>query len=81
MNPHAMAAGAQAEALAGLEQLDAMQAAARAVILGAFTAGQGYAADAMDSPWSWLIHRTRITQAARPARTGPGSAARRRTPR
>ncbi len=34
------------------------------MILGAFIAGQGYAADADYSPRSWLIHRTRITRGA-----------------
>jgi hypothetical protein len=38
--------------------------AARASILGAFTAGQGYCADADYSPRSWLINRTRITKGA-----------------
>jgi Domain of unknown function (DUF222) len=59
-----MAAQAQAECLLALEQGDAMSAAARARILAAFTAGQGYSADADYSPASWLIHRTRITKGA-----------------
>jgi hypothetical protein len=63
-DPAAMGAGAQARALAGLERLDAAETAARASILGAFTAGRGYAADADYSPRSWLIHRTRITRGA-----------------
>jgi hypothetical protein len=44
-DPTAMAAEAQAQALTGLEQLDAMQAAARASILGAFTAARAYQSD------------------------------------
>ena len=60
----ALAAEAQAECLQAFEQLDAVQTAARARILGAFTAGQGYADDADYSPTSWLIHRTRITKSA-----------------
>jgi hypothetical protein len=60
-DPTAMAAAAQAECLHTLEQLDAVQTAARARILAAFTAGQGYAADADYSPASWLIHRTGVT--------------------
>jgi Domain of unknown function (DUF222) len=63
-DPTAMAAEAQARALRGLERLDAVETAARASLLGAFTAGKGYAADAEYSPRSWLIHRTRITNAA-----------------
>jgi Domain of unknown function (DUF222) len=63
-DPTAMAVQAQAECLLALEQGDAISAAARARILAAFTAGQGYAADADYSPTSWLIHRTRITKGA-----------------
>jgi hypothetical protein len=63
-DPTAMAAQAQAECLQALEQGDAIAAAARARILAAFTAGQGYSDDADYSPTSWLIHRTRITKGA-----------------
>ena len=63
-DPTAMAVQAQAECLLALEQGDAISAAARARILAAFTAGQGYSADADYSPVSWLIHRTRITKGA-----------------
>ena len=63
-DPMAMSAQAQAECLHTLEQLDAVETAARARILAAFTAGQGYADDADYSPTSWLIHRTRITKGA-----------------
>jgi hypothetical protein len=63
-DPTAMAAQAQAECLQALEQGDAMSTAARARILGAFTAGQGYAADGDYSPTSWLIYRTRVTKSA-----------------
>ena len=63
-DPTALAAQAQAECLQTLEQADAIATAARARILAAFTAGQGYADDADYSPASWLIHRTRITKAA-----------------
>ena len=45
-DPTAIAARAQAECLQTLEQADAMTTAARARILAAFTAGQGYADDA-----------------------------------
>ncbi|HEV2254626.1 MAG TPA: DUF222 domain-containing protein [Streptosporangiaceae bacterium] len=63
-DPTAMAPQAQAECLQALEQAAAMSTAARAGILAAFTASQGYAADADYSPTSWLIHRTRITKGA-----------------
>ena len=63
-DPTALAAQTQAECLQALEQLDSVQTAARARILAAFTAGQGYAADADYSPTAWLIHRTRITKGA-----------------
>ena len=63
-DPTAIAARAQAECLQTLEQADAMTTAARARILAAFTAGQGYAQDADYSPASWLIHRTRVTKGA-----------------
>jgi len=63
-DPAALSAQAQAECLHALEQLDAVETAARARILAAFTAGQGYSGDADYSPASWLIHRTRITKAA-----------------
>ncbi len=63
-DPTVLAAQAQAECLQMLEQAAAIATAARARILAAFTAGQGYAADADYSPTSWLIHRTRVTKAA-----------------
>jgi hypothetical protein len=63
-DPTALAAQTQAEALQALEQLDAVETAARAWILGAFTAGQGYAADADYSATAWLIHRTKVTRGA-----------------
>ena len=51
----ALAAATQAECLAGLEQTDAISTAVRASFLSAFTAGQGYSADAYYSPRAWLI--------------------------
>ncbi|HEY6309921.1 MAG TPA: DUF222 domain-containing protein [Streptosporangiaceae bacterium] len=60
----ALPAQAQAEILHGLEQLEAMITAARAWTLSAFTAGQGYAADANYSARAWLIHKTRVTRGA-----------------
>jgi Domain of unknown function (DUF222) len=64
VDPTAMAAQAQAECLQALEQGDAISTAARARILAAFTAGQGYSDDADYSPTSWLIHRAYITKGA-----------------
>ncbi len=65
-DPAAMATAAQASCLLALEQADAVGTAARARILGAFTASGGYGEDADYSPAAWLMHRTRITrQAAR----------------
>ncbi|MGP7998460.1 MAG: DUF222 domain-containing protein [Streptosporangiaceae bacterium] len=52
-----------------LEQADAISTAARASILAAFAAGQGYSADADYSPCAWLINRTRITKGAAVAHT------------
>ena len=63
-DPTTINAQGQAECLRTLEQADAMTTAARARILAAFTAGQGYAEDADYSPTSWLIHRTKITKGA-----------------
>ena len=60
----AMAAETQARCLRMLEQADAMGTAARAAILGAFTSGQGYCADADYSPRAWLVNRTRVTKSA-----------------
>jgi hypothetical protein len=63
-DPTAMAAETQAQCLQALERLDAIETAARASILGAFTAGQGYCADADYSPRAWLIHKTRVSKGA-----------------
>src|SRR6266849_92686 len=65
----AMAAEVQAQCLVALERADAMGTAARASILGAFTSGQGYSADADYSPKAWLINRTRVTKGAAVAYT------------
>ena len=59
----------QAECLQMLEQAEAISTAARASILSAFAAGQGYSADADYSPRAWLINRTRITKGAAVAHT------------
>jgi Domain of unknown function (DUF222) len=64
-----LAAQTQAECLRGLEQTDAITTAARASFLAAFTAGQGYSADADYSARAWLMHRTGITRGAAASHT------------
>jgi hypothetical protein len=54
----------QAECLRELERDAAVLTAARAFLVSAFTAGQGYSDDADYSTVSWLIHRTGITKGA-----------------
>ncbi len=61
-DPTALPASVQAELLRALEQAGAITTAARAWILAAFTAGQGYSEDADYSPKAWLIHQTGITR-------------------
>ena len=69
-DPSQLAGAEQAQCLTALEQLDAMETAARASILAAFTAGQGYCQDADYSPRSWLIHHTRVTKGTAAGHTG-----------
>jgi hypothetical protein len=59
-----MAAEEQAGCLQRLERTASVVTAARCSVLGAFTAGKGYSADADYSPRAWLIHKTGITRAA-----------------
>ena len=61
---------AQAEALIGLEAAEAQHTAARAKILAAFTAQQGYEADGCYGPASWLRAITRVTRRAAAAAAG-----------
>ena len=58
----AMAAQTQAQCLQMLEQAHSVSTAARTSVLAAFTAGQGYTADADYSPRAWLINRTKVTR-------------------
>ena len=60
----ALGAEAQAWCLRALEQAAAAVTAARASVLAAFTAGQGYCADADYSARAWLMHKTGITRGA-----------------
>ena len=61
---------AQADALIGLEAAEAQLTAARARILAAFTAQQGYEADGYYGAASWLRARTRVTRGGAAAATG-----------
>ncbi len=63
-DPTEMVTEQQAKCLQMLEQADAMGTAARASVLGAFTAGQGYYADGDYSPRMWLITKTRVGRGA-----------------
>src|SRR6516225_4546765 len=65
----AMAAEEQARCLQVMEQATAVGAAARTSVLSAFTAGQGYSADADYSPRAWLIRKTGVTKGAAVAYT------------
>jgi hypothetical protein len=60
----------QAEALVGLEQAEAQHTAARARILAAFTAQDGYQADGQFGAKSWLRAFTKITRGAAAGATG-----------
>src|SRR5579859_4830660 len=59
----------QADTLRGLERVSSIATAARTSVLGAFTAGKGYSADADYSPRSWLMHQTGITKGQSGAHT------------
>ena len=65
----AMTAGEQARWLRGLERATSILTAARTSMLGAFTAGQGYAAEADYSARAWLMHKTGVTRGAAAAYT------------
>jgi Domain of unknown function (DUF222) len=56
--------GTQADLLRGLEQAESAQTAARAGILGAFAAQQGFEDDGAGSAGSWLRWQTQITRGA-----------------
>ncbi len=59
-----LSAEEQAEILRDLERAHSVATAARTSVLGAFTAGKGYAADADYSARAWLMHQTGITRGA-----------------
>jgi 5-methylcytosine-specific restriction endonuclease McrA len=54
----------QAEVLRNLERANSTASAARTCVLGTFTVGKGYSADADYSPRAWLIHQTGVTPGA-----------------
>ena len=60
----------QARCLTALERADARLTAARAQILAAFTASQGYCDDGDYSARAWLIHKTRVTSGTAVDHTG-----------
>jgi hypothetical protein len=59
-----LSAEEQAQCLRGMEQANSVLTAARTSVLGVFTAGKGYAADADYSPRAWLMHKTGVTKGA-----------------
>jgi uncharacterized protein DUF222 len=66
----AMGAAERAGCLRGLEEADAVATAARTSVLGAFGAGQDYTEDGDYSPFTWLVHRTRVTRGTAADHTG-----------
>ncbi|MBV9857617.1 MAG: DUF222 domain-containing protein [Streptosporangiaceae bacterium] len=60
----ALPSAAQAEALVALGQAQAMQTAAHAALLAAFTASSGYEADGHGGPVPWLMYVIRVTKGA-----------------
>jgi len=68
-----MPAGALAECLRALERTDAVEAAARARLLAAFDARDGYLADGQRNTRTWLVHTLRVTRGqAEPRGAGAG---------
>jgi hypothetical protein len=60
----AMPAAVQAQCLQVLEEVDSVETVARASVLRAFGAGQGYCGDGEFSAKTWLVHRTRTSRGA-----------------
>ena len=77
LDPAQLPACAQARLLEVLEQAHALETAARAQGLGAFTAGQGYHEDACYGARSWLTTRLGVTKGAAAAYLSLGPAGRR----
>jgi uncharacterized protein DUF222 len=68
-DPRELTAEEQAGCLLSLERANSALAAGRTSMLGAFTTGKGYAADADYSARAWLMHKTGITRGAAVAYT------------
>src|SRR6202453_2675867 len=64
IDPTQMPAAEQAQILQGLEQVDAVETAARASVLGGFTTRRGYCEDADYSPRTWLTPQPRTPRGA-----------------
>jgi hypothetical protein len=62
-DPTELPAEVQARSLIRLERVHGIETAARTSILGAFTAGRGYTADAAYSTRGWLMNQTQVTKA------------------
>ena len=65
----AMTAEEQARCLRVLERATAIGTAARTSMLGAFTSGRGYSADAQYSAKAWLVYKTGVTKGAAASHT------------
>ena len=65
----AMTAEEQARCLKVLERATAIGTAARTSMLGAFTSGRGYSADAQYSAKAWLVYKTGVTKGAAASHT------------
>jgi hypothetical protein len=63
-DPASLPATTQAELLRGLERAESVQTAARARVLGAFTAQRGFEDDGAGSAGSWLRWQARVTRGA-----------------
>ncbi|HET9973280.1 MAG TPA: DUF222 domain-containing protein, partial [Streptosporangiaceae bacterium] len=63
-DPTELSTEEQAECLRNLERANSVLSAARTCVLGTFTAGKGYSADADYSPRAWLMHQTGVTRGA-----------------
>ena len=57
-----MPAEAVAECLRGMEQADAVQAAARGQMLAVFDVKDGHLGDGQRTTRTWLVHTTRVTR-------------------
>jgi hypothetical protein len=70
IDPTGLSTDEQAGCLVEMEHADAIGTVARAWMLGAFTAAQGYEGDAARTPRIWLIHKTGVTEGAAAGHVG-----------